>query len=37
MNDIKPPAAEKSEPLPRLGEIGLSNFAPYLMIRRRRR
>lgn len=33
MNEIKPTDAEKSEPLPRLGEIGLSNFAPYLMNR----
>ncbi|MEQ8589525.1 MAG: MarR family transcriptional regulator [Roseitalea porphyridii] len=33
MNEIKPGASVKSEPLPRLGEIGLSNFAPYLMNR----
>jgi DNA-binding MarR family transcriptional regulator len=33
MNEIKPDANVKSEPLPRLGEIGLSNFAPYLMNR----
>jgi DNA-binding MarR family transcriptional regulator len=33
MNEMKPAATEKSEPLPRLGEIGLSNFAPYLMNR----
>lgn len=33
MNEIKPGASSRSEPLPRLGEIGLSNFAPYLMNR----
>jgi len=33
MNDIKSPDADRSEPLQRLGEIGLSNFAPYLMNR----
>ncbi|WP_394688847.1 MarR family winged helix-turn-helix transcriptional regulator [Hoeflea sp.] len=33
MNEIKPDPNLKSEPLPRLGEIGLSNFAPYLMNR----
>ncbi|MDF1609468.1 MarR family transcriptional regulator [Hoeflea sp. YIM 152468] len=33
MNDIKSAVSEKSEPIPRLGEIGLSNFAPYLMNR----
>ncbi|KJS13826.1 MAG: transcriptional regulator [Hoeflea sp. BRH_c9] len=33
MNEIKPPATENSESLQRLGEIGLSNFAPYLMNR----
>ncbi|WP_422370610.1 MarR family winged helix-turn-helix transcriptional regulator [Hoeflea sp.] len=33
MNEIKPAPSAKSEPLPRLGEIGLSNFAPYLMNR----
>ena len=33
MNEIKPPATDNSEPFQRLGEIGLSNFAPYLMNR----
>ncbi|OCW57864.1 MarR family winged helix-turn-helix transcriptional regulator [Hoeflea olei] len=33
MTDTKPPVPEKSEPYERLGEIGLSNFAPYLMNR----
>jgi len=33
MNEIKPTATNKAEPLRRLGEIGLSNFAPYLMNR----
>ena len=33
MNDIKPPATDRSVPFQRLGEIGLSNFAPYLMNR----
>jgi hypothetical protein len=33
MNEIKPDANVKSDPLQRLGEIGLSNFAPYLMNR----
>jgi len=33
MNEVKAPEIEKSEPLQRLGEIGLSNFAPYLMNR----
>jgi len=33
MNEIKSPDPEKTEPLQRLGEIGLSNFAPYLMNR----
>jgi DNA-binding MarR family transcriptional regulator len=33
MNEVKSPDPEKSEPIQRLGEIGLSNFAPYLMNR----
>jgi DNA-binding transcriptional ArsR family regulator len=33
MNEIKTPPSGKAEPLQRLGEIGLSNFAPYLMNR----
>ncbi|SOE08714.1 DNA-binding MarR family transcriptional regulator [Hoeflea halophila] len=33
MNDTRKPETEKPEPLPRLGEIGLSNYAPYLMNR----
>ncbi|WP_339765735.1 MarR family transcriptional regulator [uncultured Hoeflea sp.] len=33
MNETSKPETEKSEPLQRLGEIGLSNFAPYLMNR----
>ncbi|WP_299861959.1 MarR family transcriptional regulator [uncultured Hoeflea sp.] len=33
MKQMKPDQVDKSEPLPRLGEIGLSNFAPYLMNR----
>lgn len=33
MNEVKSPDAAKSEPVQRLGEIGLSNFAPYLMNR----
>jgi len=33
MNETRKPETEKSEPLQRLGEIGLSNFAPYLMNR----
>ena len=33
MNEIKSPDPDKTEPLQRLGEIGLSNFAPYLMNR----
>lgn len=33
MNEIKSPDAESSEPMQRLGEVGLSNFAPYLMNR----
>ncbi|MEM5472352.1 MarR family transcriptional regulator [Hoeflea sp. AS60] len=33
MNEIDTPEIEKSQPLQRLGEIGLSNFAPYLMNR----
>lgn len=33
MNETRKPETAKSEPLPRLGEIGLSNFAPYLMNR----
>ena len=33
MNDVKPLTTEKAEPFERLGEIGLSNFAPYLMNR----
>jgi len=33
MNDTKHLATEKAEPFERLGEIGLSNFAPYLMNR----
>lgn len=33
MNETMPQSGEKSEPLRRLGEIGLSNFAPYLMNR----
>ena len=33
MNEIKKPLTEKPEPSQRLGEIGLSNFAPYLMNR----
>jgi len=33
MNEAKAPETERSEPFQRLGEIGLSNFAPYLMNR----
>ncbi|MCC0036242.1 MAG: MarR family transcriptional regulator [Hoeflea sp.] len=33
MNEAKAPETEKAEPFQRLGEIGLSNFAPYLMNR----
>ncbi|WP_417410130.1 MarR family winged helix-turn-helix transcriptional regulator [Hoeflea sp.] len=33
MNETSKPETEKAEPLQRLGEIGLSNFAPYLMNR----
>lgn len=33
MNENKPEALAKAVPLSRLGEIGLSNFAPYLMNR----
>ena len=33
MNEVNPPPTGKPEPLQRLGEIGLSNFAPYLMNR----
>ncbi|MCY0095576.1 MarR family winged helix-turn-helix transcriptional regulator [Hoeflea ulvae] len=33
MNEVKIPDSDKSEPLQRLGEIGLSNFPPYLMNR----
>ncbi|MGJ8570072.1 MAG: MarR family winged helix-turn-helix transcriptional regulator [Hoeflea sp.] len=33
MNETSKPETERSEPLQRLGEIGLSNFAPYLMNR----
>ena len=33
MNESKPENLEKAVPLSRLGEIGLSNFAPYLMNR----
>lgn len=33
MNEIKTPPSAKAEPIQRLGEIGLSNFAPYLMNR----
>lgn len=33
MNESQKTSPETSAPLPRLGEIGLSNFAPYLMNR----
>lgn len=33
MNETKPENLAKAAPLSRLGEIGLSNFAPYLMNR----
>ncbi|MBO6719771.1 MAG: MarR family transcriptional regulator [Rhizobiaceae bacterium] len=33
MNESKPEDRARAELLPRLGEIGLSNFAPYLMNR----
>lgn len=33
MNEVNSPDVGKSEPIQRLGEIGLSNFAPYLMNR----
>ena len=33
MNETTKPETEQVEPMQRLGEIGLSNFAPYLMNR----
>ncbi|MCC0044831.1 MAG: MarR family transcriptional regulator [Brucellaceae bacterium] len=33
MNESKPEDLDRAEALPRLGEIGLTNFAPYLMNR----
>ncbi len=33
MNDARAPVAETEPAVPRLGEIGLQNFAPYLMNR----